>query len=92
MVGLQGAEVVKVQEFRYLGSTVQSRGDCGKEVKSRVQAGWNSWRKVSGVICDRRVSARVKGKVYRMVVRPGMMCGLETVAIGRRRRSWRWQS
>ncbi|TRY54571.1 hypothetical protein DNTS_001573 [Danionella cerebrum] len=32
-VRLQGAEVKKVQEFRYLGSTVQCDGECGKEVK-----------------------------------------------------------
>ena len=36
------------------------------------------------MICDRRVSAKVKGRVYRMVVRPAMMSGLETLAIGRR--------
>ncbi|KAK3556662.1 hypothetical protein QTP70_011926 [Hemibagrus guttatus] len=30
-VRLQGEEVKKVQEFRYLGSTVQSNGECGKE-------------------------------------------------------------
>ncbi|KAK3543885.1 hypothetical protein QTP70_030266 [Hemibagrus guttatus] len=32
-VRLQGEEVNKVQEFKYLGSTVQSNGECGKEVK-----------------------------------------------------------
>ncbi|KAK3541071.1 hypothetical protein QTP86_012320 [Hemibagrus guttatus] len=32
-VRLQGEEVKKVQEFKYLGSTVQSNGECGKEVK-----------------------------------------------------------
>ncbi|KAK3562420.1 hypothetical protein QTP86_033655 [Hemibagrus guttatus] len=31
-VRLQGEEVKKVQEFKYLGSTVQSNGECGKEV------------------------------------------------------------
>ncbi|KAK3574192.1 hypothetical protein QTP86_004414 [Hemibagrus guttatus] len=62
-VRLQGEEVKKVQEFKYLGSTVQSNGECGKEVKKRVQAGWNGWRKVSGVLCDRKISARIKGKV-----------------------------
>ncbi|KAK3552267.1 hypothetical protein QTP86_006076 [Hemibagrus guttatus] len=51
-VRLQGEEVKNVQEFKYLGSTVQSNGECGKEVKKRVQAGWNGWRKVSGVLCD----------------------------------------
>ena len=58
---LQGVEVPKVKGFRYLGSTVQCNGDCGSEVKRRVQAGWNGWRRVSGVICDRRLSACAKG-------------------------------
>ncbi|KAK2917518.1 hypothetical protein Q8A73_004265 [Channa argus] len=83
-VRLQGAEVKKVQDFKYLGSTVQSNGECGKEVKRRVQAGWNGWRKVSGVLCDKRVSARMKGKVFKMVVRPAMLFGLETMALKKR--------
>ena len=32
-------------------------------MKKRVQAGWSGWRRIPGVICDRRVSARVKRKV-----------------------------
>ena len=30
--------MVKVQEFKYLGTTVQSSRDCEREVKNRVQA------------------------------------------------------
>ncbi|KAK3513451.1 hypothetical protein QTP70_015450, partial [Hemibagrus guttatus] len=86
-VRLQGEEVKKVQEFKYLGSTVQSNGECGKEVKKRVQAGWNGWRKLSGVLCDRKISARIKGKVYRTVVRPAMLYGLETVSLRKRKES-----
>ncbi|KAK3569104.1 hypothetical protein QTP86_022133, partial [Hemibagrus guttatus] len=86
-VRLQGEELKKVQEFKYLGSTVQSSGECGKEVKKRVQAGWNGWRKVSGVLCDRKISARIKGKVYRTVVRPAMLYGLETVPLRKRQES-----
>ncbi|KAK3517241.1 hypothetical protein QTP70_001428, partial [Hemibagrus guttatus] len=86
-VRLQGEEVKKVQEFKYLGSTVQSNGECGKEVKKQVQAGWNRWRKVSGVLCDRKISARIKGKVYRTVVRPAMLYGLETVSLRKRQES-----
>ena len=71
----------RVKEFKYLGSTVQESGGCAREVKKRVQAGWNGWRKASGVICDRRLPARVKGKVYSSVVRPAMVYGLETVAV-----------
>ena len=39
---------------------------------------------MSGVISDRRVPARVKGKVYRVAVRPAMLYGLETVALLKR--------
>ncbi|KAK3514826.1 hypothetical protein QTP70_032796 [Hemibagrus guttatus] len=86
-VRLQGEEVKKVQEFKYLGSTVQSNGECGKEVKKRVQAGWNGWRKVWGVLCERKISARIKGKVYRTVVRAAMLYGLETVSLRKRQES-----
>ncbi|KAI5085121.1 NACHT, LRR and PYD domains-containing protein 12 isoform X3 [Silurus meridionalis] len=84
VVRLQGEKVEKVEEFRYLMSTVQSNGECVREVKKRVQAGWSGWRRVTGVICDSRVSARMKGKVYRTVVRPEMLYGLETVALSKR--------
>ena len=39
-----------------------------------------------GVICDRRVPARVTGKVYKVEVRPAMLYGLETVALTKDRR------
>ena len=50
MLKLQGAEIKKEEDFKYLGSTVQYNGKCGKEVKKCVQAGWNGWRNVSCVI------------------------------------------
>ncbi|KAI5085399.1 hypothetical protein C0J45_22987 [Silurus meridionalis] len=46
-VQLQGEELEKVEEFRYLGSTVQSNGECVREVKKRVQARWSGWRRVT---------------------------------------------
>ena len=39
---------------------------------------------MSGVICDRQIPARVKGKVYNVAVRPAMLYGLETVALTKR--------
>ena len=78
---MEDAKVQRLKEFKYLGSTVQESGGCEREVKKRVQAGWNGWRRVSGVICDRRLPARVKGKVYSSMVRPAMVYGLETVAV-----------
>ena len=75
---MEDTKMPRVKEFKYLGSTVQ---ESEREVKKRLQAGWNGWRRVSGVICDRRLPARVKGKVYSSVIRPRMVYGLKTVAI-----------
>ncbi|KAF7711253.1 hypothetical protein C0J45_0241, partial [Silurus meridionalis] len=41
-------------------------------------------RQRAGVISDKRVSARMKGKVYRTVVRLAILYGLETVALSKR--------
>ena len=80
-VKMEDTKVPSVKEFKYLGSTVQEGGGCEREVNKRVQAGWSGWRKVSGVICDKMLPARVKGKVYSSVVRPAMVYRLETVAV-----------
>ena len=37
-VKMQGEEVAKVEDFKYIGSTVQSNEECGREMKKRVQA------------------------------------------------------
>ncbi|KAK3545227.1 hypothetical protein QTP70_002059 [Hemibagrus guttatus] len=63
-VRLQGEEVKKVQEFKYLGSTVQSNGECGKERGSQELPDWN-W--ATGVVVplfkkgDRRVCSNYRG-------------------------------
>ena len=91
-VKMEDTIVSRVMEFKYLGSTVQESGGCEREVKKRVQAGWNGWRRLSGVICDKRLPARVKGKVYSLVVRPAMVYGLETVAVTKKQvKRWKLQ-
>ena len=76
-VRLDGEELKRARNFKYLGSVVDNTADTEKEVNYRIQCGWNNWRKVSGVICDRRVPVRLKGKVHRTVVRPALTYGLE---------------
>ena len=63
---LQGEKVKRVENFKYQSSTVGSDGRCEEEVRRRIQAGWMSWKKVSGVLCGRKLSARVKVKCTRV--------------------------
>ena len=39
---------------------------------------------MSGIFCDRKLSTRVKGKVYNTAIRPAMLYGMETVGLMRR--------
>ena len=48
--------MAKAEEFKNIGSTVQSTGECGREVEKR---------RISGVIRVRQLPARVIGKVTR---------------------------
>ena len=65
-----GEKVKRAKNFKYLGSKNSSDGRYEEEVRRRIQAGWMGWKKVSGILCDRKLSARVKSKMYKSVVRP----------------------
>jgi len=57
-------------DFKYLGSTLSCDGDVTPEVRDRIKAAWVKWCQVTGVLCDRRMPRRLKGKIYKTVVRP----------------------
>ncbi len=76
-----GTEVLEqVKEFKYLGSVVQEDGEMKNEISNRIQSGWRNWRKCSGVLCDRKMPEKLKGKIYKMVIRPAMLYAAETWA------------
>ena len=64
--------------FKYLLITLATLADTeylDARMTHRIQSGWKNWKRVSGILCDRIISFRVKGKVYKTVVRPAMMYG-----------------
>ena len=78
---LQGQNFERVNTFKYLGATLAENGDLDAEMAHRIQSGWKNWKRVSGILCDRRISLKVKGKVYKTVVRPAMLYGAETWSV-----------
>ena len=77
---LKREKLKKAKNLKYLGSTVSSDGRC-EEVRRKIQARWMSWKKVSGVLGDMKLSAKAKGKIYKSFVRPTMLYGMETVVV-----------
>ena len=68
----------RVKSLKYLGSYVTENGDMEEEISQRIKSAWYNWKKTSGVLCDKRISARLKGKVYKSVVRPALLYSSET--------------
>ncbi|KAM3305906.1 hypothetical protein P3S67_012775 [Capsicum chacoense] len=79
VVRLDSQEIRKRDSFRYLGSMIQGNDEIDKDVSNRIGAGWMKWRLASGVLCDKKVPLKLKGKYYRAAVRPTMLYGRDRV-------------
>ncbi|KAL3327411.1 hypothetical protein AABB24_035204, partial [Solanum stoloniferum] len=76
-VRLAAQVIPKKESFKYLGAVIQGSGDIDDDVTHRVGAAWMKWRLASGVLCDKKIPPKLKGKFYRVVVRPAMLYGAE---------------
>ena len=54
--------LTKVTKVKVLGSTMSEDGELDEEVERRSQTGWRNWRRMSDVLCGKRLSARRKEK------------------------------
>ena len=82
-VKILGEELQRMHHFKYLGSGVEETGGMTTEISQRVSSAWRNWKRCSGVFCDRRMPVKLKGKVYKTVVRPALLYGAETWATTR---------
>ncbi|XP_070035700.1 uncharacterized protein [Nicotiana tomentosiformis] len=72
-VRLDSQVVPKRESFKYLGSIIQGDGEIDEDVTYRIRVEWMKWRLASGILCDKNVPPKLKGKFYRAVVRPAML-------------------
>ncbi|KAG5591071.1 hypothetical protein H5410_041585 [Solanum commersonii] len=76
-VRLAAQIIPKKESFKYLGAVIQGSGDIDDDVTHRIGAAWMKWRLASGVLCDKKIPPKLKGKFYRVVVRPALLYGAE---------------
>nr|GEV36256.1 retrovirus-related Pol polyprotein LINE-1 [Tanacetum cinerariifolium] len=54
--------------FRYLGSVMHKFRRIEDDVTHRIQVGWLKWRAATGILCDKKVPLKLKGKFYRVEI------------------------
>ena len=72
-----GKTIKQVNRFVYLGGTVCENGGSSKEIQRRVQAGAAAWRRVEGIMWDRKLKKQLNGKLLEACVVPACIYGSE---------------
>ena len=66
---LENGEVIEgVGQFYYLGDVLNGEGGSSMVSTNRVRSGWKKFRELSGMLTNKKVALRLKGRVYEACV------------------------
>ena len=68
----------RVEEFKYLGTTLTHRNSIAEEIKSRLKSGNTCYHSVHNLLSSRLLSKNLKVKIYRTIILPVLLYGFET--------------
>ena len=68
----------RMEEFRYLGTTLIYQNSIQEEVKSRLRSGNVCYHTVQNVLSSSMLSKNLKIKIYRTIILPLVLYGCET--------------
>jgi hypothetical protein len=71
----------RTTEFKYLGSLVNDSSENGVEIKARLAAGNQCYFAFLKLLKSSLVSRNTKKRIYRSIIRPVVMYGVETWCI-----------
>ena len=74
-------EIEVIKEFCYLGDMIGGDDSTSRAVTARMRAGWRKFKELSGALCTRMLSHRLKGRLYKSCVRSMMCYGSECWAM-----------
>jgi len=71
----------RVENFKYLGTTLTNQNSIAEEIKSRLKSGNACYHLVQKLLSSRLQSKNLKIKIYRTVVLPVVLYGCESLSL-----------
>jgi hypothetical protein len=68
----------RVEEFKYLGTTLRNQNSIPEEIKNRLRPGNACYHSVQNLLSSKLLSKNLKMKVYRTIILPIVLYGCET--------------
>jgi len=78
----------RVEEFRYLGTTLTNQNSIQEEIKSRLKSGNASYHSLQNLLSSSLLSKNLKFKIYRTIILPVVLYGCETWSLTLREERW----
>jgi len=75
---MDNSPIERVEEFKYLGTTLASQNSIQEEIKSRLKLGNACYYAVQNLLSSSLLSRTLKIKIYRTIILPVVLCGCET--------------
>ena len=68
----------RVEDFRYVGTTLTDQNSILKEIKSRLKSGHACYHSVQNLVSSSLLSKNIKIKMYRTIILPVVLYGCKT--------------
>jgi len=77
-VRIDNSTLERVEEFKYLGTTLTNQNSIAEEIKSRLRSGNACYHSVQNLLSCSLLSKNLKIKIYRTIILPVVLYGCET--------------
>ena len=77
-VRIDNSTFERVEEFKYMGTTLTKQNSILEEIKSRLRSGNACYYSVQNLLSSRLLSKNLKIKIYRTIILPVVLYGCET--------------
>ena len=75
-VQIDNSSIERVEEFKYLGTTLTDQNSIQEEIKGRLKSGNACYHSVQNLLSSRFLSKNLKIKIYRTIILPVICMGV----------------